>query len=126
MSTISVPIDASQIPQGERGKQRLRVAVQSGEKIVSEVVEVTSGKAVATFDLDTTSAVTIAVGPESSNAVDLFCRNTPIVTVRPRLVEKKLAYTANPIVITLPIWERWLTWCRTFTISGYVYGPDGN
>ena len=29
-------------------------------------------------------------------------------------------------MITEPIWIGWLGWCRTFTITGYVYGTDGN
>jgi len=126
MSIISVPIDASQIPEQERNKQRVRVAAQSGKQIVSEVVSVASGRATAKFELDTAGAVTIAVGPESSPAADLFRRNTPTVTVRPRAAEGRPVYTVNPIIITLPIWRLWWFWCRTFTISGYVYGQDGN
>jgi hypothetical protein len=126
MSNIVVPINASGIPADERGKQRLRVAVQSGKEIISTVVDVTSGQASAQLQLDTTGSVTIAVGPESTSAADLFRRNTPTVTVRPQAGEGGLVYKVNPIVITLPIWRLWLIWCRTFTISGYVYGTDGN
>jgi len=126
MSSINVPIDASQIPEQERGKQRLRVAAKSGKKIVSEVVSVTTGRATAKLEMDTTETVTIAVGPESSSAADLFRRNTSTATARPQMIDNKPAYVVHPIVITPPLWTLWLFWCRTFTISGYVYGPDGN
>ncbi len=126
MSNIVVPVNASAVPADERGKQRIRVAVRSGKETVSTVVDVASGQARAELQLDTSGSVTIAVGPESTSAADLFLRNTPTVTVRPQAGEGNLIYKVNPIIITLPIWRLWLIWCRTFTISGYVYGTDGN
>ena len=126
MSIIRVPIDASAIPAEERGKQSLRVAAQVGERVVSTVVKVNSGRATAELEMDAAGAVTIAVGPESSQAANLFRQNTITVTARPQSVDGRLEYTVKPIVVTLPYWNRWLFWCRTFTISGYVYGPDGN
>lgn len=126
MSKILVPIDASQIPQGERGKQNVRVAVRAGKEIVSEIVSVKSGRAEAIFELDAAGPVTIAVGPEATSAADLFVRNTPTVTVRPVRGGKERAYPVDPIIIPFPIWEWWWRWCRTFTITGHVYGTDGN
>jgi hypothetical protein len=126
MSIIRIPIDASAIPAEDRGKQSLRVAAQMGERVVSTVVKVNSGRATAELEMDAAGAVTIAVGPESSRAADLFRQNTITVTARPQSVDGRLEYTVKPIVVTLPFWNRWLFWCRTFTISGYVYGPDGN
>ena len=126
MSVIHVPINASAISKEDRGKQRLRVAAQSGKAIASTVVDVSSGQATAELELDAGGAVSIAVGPEQSNAADLFRRNTLSMTVRPQGQDGNLVYKVNPIVITLPIWRLWLFWCRTFTISGYVYGTDGN
>jgi len=126
MATIRVPVDLSAIPAAERGKQRIQVAAQSGQQTVSQVIDAASGKATAELQLDATGAITIAVGPEQISAADLFRRNTPTVTARPSNLEGKLQYTVKPIIISLPIWRQWLIWCRTFTISGYVYGPDGN
>jgi len=126
MGNIKIPIDASRIPESDRSQQRVRVALRSGKTILSEVCPVASGSATANFDLDTDGPVTVAVGPESSDAASLFVRATPTITVRPTTVGGRSTYTVMPIVITLPIWALWLRWCRTFTISGYVYGPDGN
>ncbi len=127
MSTINVPIDTSKLSPEERGSQKVRVAAQSGEHIVSTVVDISSGAATAKLDLDATGAVTIAVGPEQTSAADLFRRNTIQVTARAAAAKDGTpSYVYKPIVITSPIWNRWLRWCRTFTISGYVYGQDGN
>jgi hypothetical protein len=126
MSTIRVPIDATRVPELERGKQKVRVALRAGEVITSHVMSVTSGHGEAMFEVDTTNAVTIAVGPEASDAADLFMRNTPTVTVRPAVGDGGLVYNVQPIVIQRPIWEWWLIWCRKFTITGHVYGPDSN
>jgi hypothetical protein len=126
MAVIRIPVNASNVPESDRTKQRVRVAIKSGKETKSEVVSVASGSATATFELDTNTAVTIAVGPESSDAAELFLRNTPTVTARPTTVDGRLNYHVSPILIMRPIWELWLRWCRTFTISGYVYGQDGN
>src|SRR5579862_361338 len=64
MSTISVPIDASQVPAQEREAQRVRVAARSGNRISSTVVSVGSGKATAKMEIEGSGPITIAVGPE--------------------------------------------------------------
>ena len=126
MSTISVQIDATQVPAQQREAQRIRVAARSGERTSSTVVSVASGKATAKLNSEGSGPITIAVGPESSTADELFNRNTPTLSVRPTLVDGKSQYTIRPIVITEPIWAEWLIWCRTFTITGYLMGLDGN
>src|SRR5277367_4996067 len=124
MTTIKVPVDATQVPESERGKQKVRVALRAGDEITSHVVSVEAGRAEAEFSVDASGPVTIAVGPEASDAADLFRRSTPTVTVRPTEVNRRPGYVVQPIVIGYPIWEGWLIWCRTFTITGYVYGTD--
>lgn len=126
MSIIRVPIDASHIPEAERGRQRVRVALRADDEITSHVVAVHAGRAEVEFDVETKGAVTIAVGPESSDAADLFRRNTPTITVRPTRGAASPAYHVSPILIPRPIWEWWLIWCRTFTITGQIVGVDGN
>jgi hypothetical protein len=126
MTIIRVPVDATQVPESERAKQKVRVALRSGEEIASRVVSVEAGRAEAEFNVEASGPVTIAVGPESSDAADLFRRSTPTVTVRPTGANGERGYTVQPIVISRPIWEGWLIWCRTFTITGYVYGTDSN
>src|ERR1700677_3572847 len=99
MSIIRIPIDASAIPADERGKQSLRVAAQAGERVVSTVVKVDAGRATAELEMDAAGAVTIAVGPESSRAADLFRQNTITVTARPQSADGRLVYVIKPIVI---------------------------
>jgi len=126
MSVIRIPIDASAIPAEDRERQNLRVAVQSAGEIVSAVVNVARGEAVAELELNTKGTVTIAVGPEQTAAPDLFRRNTLTVTVRPAILGGVIEYAVKPILVKLPIWEFWLRWCRAFTITGRVVGQDGN
>jgi hypothetical protein len=126
MARIDIPIDASGVPQNDRGKQRVRVAVKYGDTIHSEVVSVDSGKADVSLNVEARGPVTIAVGPEKISAAELFRRDTPTVAVKPRTAEGQLFYHVQPIVIAPHLWLRWLVWCRQYTISGYVYGPDGN
>jgi hypothetical protein len=76
MSVIRIPIDASAIPAEDRARQNLRVAVQSAGEIVSAVVNIARGEAVAELELNTKGMVTIAVGPEQTAAADLFRRST--------------------------------------------------
>jgi hypothetical protein len=45
MSTLIIPIDASQISDNERGQQKVKVAVRAGDKTTSQIVSVESGKA---------------------------------------------------------------------------------
>src|ERR1700736_760206 len=126
MTQIKIPIDASGVPQNERGKQRVRVAVKHGDTVHSEVVSVESGKADVALNLDARGPLSVAVGPENVSAADLFRRNTPTVTVNPRAAGGENVYNVHPITISPTIWRRWFWWCRQYTISGYVYGPDGN
>ena len=126
MTAITVPIDASQIPEQERGKQNVRVAVRAGKEVHSKVVSVKSGRASAKFEIDAGGPVTIGVGPESASAEDIFLRDTPTVTVRPRKGGDGATYHVDPIALQPHIWLWWWRWCRTFTITGHVYGTDGN
>ena len=126
MSAILVPIDASQVPEKERGRQKVRVAIRAGKHIASEVISVEAGRGEAKFEIEHAGPVTIAIGPENAHAAELFNRNTPTVTVRPLRGEERPIYRVEPILIPRPIWEWWLIWCRTFTITGHIYGTDGN
>lgn len=126
MTTIKVPVDATQVPESERAKQKVRIALRAGDEITSHVVSVEAGRAEVEFSVDASGPVTIAIGPEASDAADLFRRSTPTVTVRPTEANGRLGYIVQPIVISHPIWEGWLIWCRTFTITGHVYGVDSN
>ncbi|WP_174296655.1 Ig-like domain-containing protein [Sphingomonas bacterium] len=85
-----------------------------------------SGRGEATFDLDVRGPVTIAVGPEHASAEDLFRRDTPTVTVRPTGRGDVASYHVDPIVVAPHIWLWWRRWCRQFTITGHLYGTDGN
>lgn len=126
MSTITIPVNALAVPQELRTQTKLRVAIKSGEKIHSEVVAVAGGNAEARFEVEGRGPVTVAVGPEATLAVDLFNKVTPTATISPELVDGRPIYRTQPIVITEPIWQRWIHWCPTYTISGTVYGQDGN
>ncbi|MBV8928319.1 MAG: carboxypeptidase regulatory-like domain-containing protein, partial [Mycobacteriaceae bacterium] len=126
MARIEIPIDASGVPQNERGKQRVRVALKYGDTIQSEVVPVDSGKADVSLNVEARGPLTIAVGPENISAAELFRRDTPTVAVKPRTVKGELVYEIQPIVVGPNIWRRWLYWCTQYTISGYVHGSDGN
>jgi len=126
MSAITVPVDVSAVPKDLRNQTRVRVALKSGDDIHSEVISVADGKGEARFKVEGAGPITVAVGPEATSAADLFYKATPTSFVSPSLVDGHMVYSVQPIVVTEPVWKLWLTWCRTFTLSGYVYGPDGN
>jgi len=51
MSKLVIPIDVSQVKDSDRGQQKVRVAAKVGERVVSQVVSVKSGKAEITLDV---------------------------------------------------------------------------
>jgi len=126
MSILRIPINLSAIPAAERAQQTLRVAAQSGEETVSTVVRAAEGQTTVELEINAKGAVAIAIGPEQTSAADLFRRSTLTTTVRPTILGGALEYTVKPIIVTLPIWQLWLRWCRTFTITGRVVGADGS
>jgi hypothetical protein len=105
---------------------RVRVAIETGGRIYSEAISVADGSAEVRFEIAGAKSVNIAVGPESTAAADLFNKSTTKASISARALAGNTAYKAPAIVITEEAWRLWLFWCRTFTISGYVYGADGN
>jgi hypothetical protein len=126
MSTITIPVNALAIQKEDRQQTKVRVAVKAGNEVHSQVISIADGKGEARFEIEGSGQVAVAVGPEATSAADLFNKATPGTSISPTTVNGKLVYSAQPIVITEAIWRLWLIWCRKFTISGYVYAPDGN
>ena len=125
MSVLNVSLDASQIPAQDQKQQKVRIAVQQGRGIKSQVVAVDGGKVAAKFDVDQKQTAQIAVGPANASDEDLFHLQTLTATVSPTQWADKNTL-ALPLVVTSKWWSMWLTWCRDFTISGRVVCADGS
>jgi len=126
MSTLIIPIDASQISEKERGQQKVKVAVREGEKTHSQIVSVESGKAEVKLEVNHKKSLQIAVGPANASDEDIFRLRTLTASVSPQQWEKEKALTLTPIAITSIYWRWWWIWCREFTITGRVVCADGS
>ena len=126
MSTLIIPIDASQISEKERGQQKVKVAVREGTKTKSYVVSVDSGKAEVKIEVDHKQPLTIAVGPATASDEDIFHLQTLTASVSPSQWAKDNSLTVGPIVVTPVYWRWWWIWCREFTITGTVVCADGS
>ena len=83
MSSLVIPLDMSQIPEEERKQQKVKVAVNDGEKITSTVVKV-GAKDEVKLDVDEKRSLTVAIGADSASDEDLFRLQTINVQVSPR------------------------------------------
>jgi hypothetical protein len=126
MSKLVIPIDASQIPDADRGQQKVKVAVQAGDKIISQVVAVKPGKAEVTLEVDPKQPLAIAIGPDTVADDEIFNFQTITTRVSPNQWADKPSLTLPTIIITSPWWILWLRWCRTFVIQGRVVCADGS
>ena len=128
MSTLVIPIDASQVEDAERKQQKIKVAVAVGEgaKITSRVVTVESGKSEVKLEVDSKQSLTVAIGSDSASDEDLFRLQTINIQVNPRQWEEKPTLTLPAVVITPNWWRLWLSWCRDFVINGRVVCADGS
>src|SRR6185503_9452798 len=95
MSKLVIPIDVSQVKDSDRGQQKVRVAAKVGERVVSQVVSVKSGKDEITLDVDASKPLTVAVGPDNVSEQDLFNFQTLTTAVNP-------AQWANKPTLKLP------------------------
>src|SRR5678816_2526313 len=95
MSTLVIPIDASQVEDAERKQQKIKVAVAVGEgaKITSRVVTVESGKSEVKLEVDSKQSLTVAIGSDSASDEDLFRLQTINIQVNPRQWEEKPTLT---------------------------------
>lgn len=126
MSKLVIPIDVSQITDNDRDQQKVRVAAKVGEKIVSQVASVKSGKAEVTLDVDASKPLTLAIGPDNVSDQEIFNFQTITTTVNPAQWANKPSLKLPPFIVTRPWWDLWLRWCRTFVIQGRVICPDGS
>src|SRR6185295_9907231 len=113
MSKLVIPIDVSQVEDPDRGQQKVRVAARVGEKVVSQVVAVKSGKAEVTLDVDARQPLTIAIGPDNVSDQEIFNFQTLTTTVNPTQWANKATLKLSPFVVTRPWWDLWLRGCRT-------------
>lgn len=125
MSVLVVPIDASQIAEGDRKQQRVKVAVQMGDKVTSQIVAVDAGKGEVKLEVDPKQPLSIAFGPENVSDEEIFHLQTLTVNVSPNQWAGKPALTLAPTILTGVWWGLWLRWCRTFVIEGRVVCADG-
>jgi hypothetical protein len=126
MSTIVIPIDASQVPEKDRGQQKVKVAVREGGKTQSTLVSVAAGKTEARLDVSAKQGLEIAVGPATASDEDIFRLRTLTASVSPAQFGKEGSLTISPIVVTPIYWQWWWIWCREFTITGQVVCADGS
>ena len=126
MSKLVIPIDVSQVKDSDRGQQKVRVAAKIGEKVVSQVVSVKSGKAEVTLDVDARQPMTLAIGPDNVSDQELFNFQTLTTGVNPAQWANKPTLKLPTFIVTPQWWVLWLGWCRVFTITGRVTCPDGS
>src|SRR2546423_1608397 len=100
MSTIVVPIDASQIADQDRKQQRVKVALQQRGATKSQVASVEAGRAELKFDVDPKQPLSIAVGPETATDEDIFHLQTLTATISPSQLQERQAVTVPALVIT--------------------------
>ncbi len=72
MSKLNLSLDASQVSAADQKQQRVRVAVEQGGKIQSQVVAVEGGAAKVTLDVDPKQPASIEVGPENASDEEVF------------------------------------------------------
>jgi len=126
MSVLVIPLDASQIAEGDRKQQSIRVAVDDGSGVKSQVVTVEKGQAQIKLDVDPKQTISIAVGPESASDDDIFHLQTLTTTVSPSQWAAGKPLTLAPILLTPAWWRLWLIWCREFVINGRLVCSDGS
>jgi hypothetical protein len=126
MSKLNLSIDASQIAAADQKQQRVKVAVQQGTAIKSQIVAIQGGAAKVTLDVDPKQTASIAVGPENATDEDVFHLQTLTASVAPAQWTGQTALTIPAIVVTPKWWTTWLTWCREFVISGRLVCADGS
>ncbi|MCC6588265.1 MAG: carboxypeptidase regulatory-like domain-containing protein [Bryobacterales bacterium] len=126
MSVLIVPIDASQVAQSERGQQKVKVAVQSGGKVLAQEVSLQDGRTEVRFDVDEKQPATVAIGPVSADDEDIFKLQTLSAPVSPNLWRDQDQLTISPFLVTPIWWRNWLRWCREFVIEGRVVCADGS
>jgi len=123
---LVVPLDASQIPEGERKEQKIKVVSRDQKgRMVSAPANVASGKGEVKLKVDAAQTLDIVVGPESTPDEDLFRLQTVTVKVSPNHWPATGVYTLPPLLIPPFYWRFWLRWCRTFTITGRVVCANG-
>src|SRR4029078_646618 len=120
MSKLVIPIDVSQVKDSDRGQQKVRVAARIGEKVVSQVVSVKSGKAEVTLDVDARQPLTLAIGPDNVSDQELFNFQNLTTAVNAAQWANKPTLKLPPFIVTPQWWILWLGWCRVFTIMGCV------
>lgn len=126
MSVLVIPIDASQISETDRSQQRVKVAVQSGDKVVSQVVAVKDGKAEARLDVDPKQSLAVAVGPENASDEDIFHLQTLTANISATQWGTQKTLEMPAFRLTPTWWRFWLFWCREFDIEGRVICADGS
>ena len=124
---LTVPIDASAIPDVEKGHPLKVVARDAKGRAVSQVVALQNGKGSATFSFDEKPAgLRVFVGPRDAADDEMERLQTLSAAVAPRLVQRNDELSLAAIQITPFFWNWWRRWCRTFTIHGRVVCPDGS
>lgn len=123
---LIVPLDASQIPDGERKEQKIKVVARDQKgRVTSVPADVAGGRGEVKLKVDAAQTLEIAVGPESTPDEDLFKLQTVTAKVSPNHWPAAGGLTLRPLLIPPFYWRFWLRWCRTFTITGRVVCANG-
>jgi hypothetical protein len=128
MASITVPLDASGIPDLDP-KQAVKVLLTSRGKPVSSksVTFDRQQQAKVAFNVDSSaSGLRVIVGPHDATDEDLLGLQTIGVDVPLRRFLGKEQFLLPVIRIPPYYWYWWLRWCRSFTIRGRVLCADGS
>ncbi len=125
---LSVPLDASGVEDfdPERPVKVVAKGLLGGETYSQTVTLDKKGVGAATFYFTKKPGnMRVMVGPPDASDEEMEGLQTIGFNLKPQ-TWKKAELTLKPVLISPYYWHWWLIWCRTFTITGHVFCPDGN
>lgn len=125
--TLQVPLDASQVEEGEDQELRV-VAVGRGGSLTAATVSLDrarQGSVALSFD-EQPGPVRVLVGPARATNEELVASQTISVDVPGHRWGQASELKLEPIRIAPYFWFWWWRWCREYVIRGRVVCPDGS
>jgi hypothetical protein len=120
---LAVPLQLADLAQFKAG-DKVKVILADQQKALQSTIVALNEKGAGSANFTGESApagARILVGPPTATDDEMLGLQTLIVNLSPAQFLKPL----DPISISDQFWRWWLTWCRTFTITGRVLCPNG-
>jgi hypothetical protein len=125
---LSIPLDASAIPDRPRDVAlKVLARVRGGKSVSQKVTLDANGTGTATFSFEKPpGALDVFVGPGDAGDEELLQLQTLHLPVPGRRWGRDPLLFLPPLCIPPYYWHWWLFWCRRFVIRGRVFCPDGS